>query len=125
MFIERNEEFNQLQNLKYGPIIEDIDKNCKIIEDSQLSKSSKQYKKETVDKHIERKLERWEFLHDLSHESMCYGFFMINLAYLMFFVSCNFVLFRYLSNSLSYSLSTIFTSIGTLMFAEHFYGFVE
>ena len=78
-----------------------------------------------VDKHIERKLERWDFLHDLSHESMCYGFYVINLTYLVIFITFNFVLFRYLSNTVSYSLATIFTSIGTLMFAENNYGYVE
>ena len=86
---------------------------------------SKQQKKDIVDKHIERKLERWDFLQDLSHEAICYGFFMINLAYLIMFVSFNFIMFRYLSNSVSYCLATIFTCIGTLMFAEHHYGYIE
>ena len=111
--------------MKWGPLSEDIDKNCSVVESSSLSKANKRTQKETVDRHIERKLERWDFLHDLSHESICYGFYMVNAAYLTMFVGCNFVLFRYLSSGLSYYLSTIFTAIGTLIFAEHFYGFVE
>ena len=71
---------------------------------------------------MERKIERWDFLQDLSHESVCYGFFMINLAYLTLFVSFNFFLFRYLSSGVAYYLTTFFTCIFTLMFAEHFYG---
>ena len=57
--------------MKWGPLSEDIDKNCSIVESSSLSKANKRNQKETVDRLIESKLERWDFFHDLSHQSIC------------------------------------------------------
>ena len=58
LFNERNEEFGQYQDAKFGPIHEDMDmKNCKIIEDSLTAlRLTKNQKRDLVNKHIDRKL---------------------------------------------------------------------
>ena len=53
---------------------------------------------------------------------MCYGFFIINLVYLLTFVGLNFVIFRYLRNQPAYYLSTVITCISTLFYADYKYG---
>ena len=100
LFNERNEEFNQYQDMKYGPINPDvIMKSCMIREDSVTALTlNKQQKRELIDKHVDRKLKRWDFLGSLSWESIYYGFAHVNLMYLMLFTFFNFVIFRYLGN---------------------------
>ena len=78
-----------------------------------------------MNKHIDRKLEKWDFLQGLSWESIYYGFSRVNIAYLSTFIFFNFVIFRYLSNPVAYYLATILSSFGTLLYAEQRYGHFE
>mmetsp|Transcript_4929 Transcript_4929/g.6550 ORF Transcript_4929/g.6550 Transcript_4929/m.6550 type:complete len:103 (+) Transcript_4929:107-415(+) len=101
-------------------------KIMKIKEDSLANlKLTKQQKKDLVNRHIDRKLERWDFLQGLSWESIYYGFSRVNVAYLHLFVFFNFIIFRYCSNSLAYYLATILSCFGVLLYAEQRYGHVE
>ena len=120
LFKERNDEFSSYQDFRYGPIDDDVDmKTMKIKEDSLASlQLTKQQKKDLVNKHIDRKLERWDFLQGLSWESIYYGFSRVNVAYLHLFIFFNFIIFRYLSNAPAYYLATFFSCIGVLLYAE-------
>ena len=86
---------------------------------------TKQQKKDLVNRHIDRKLERWDFLQGISWESIYYGFSRVNVVYLHLFVFFNFIIFRYLSNSVAYYLATVLSCIGVLLYAEQRYGHIE
>jgi hypothetical protein len=127
LYNERNFKYSERMVKTYGATSEEIDpKTCKLKESSKLHSSlSKKEIKEMEDRHIDMKLQRWDFLQDISYESMCYGFYMINAVYLVSFVGLNFVIFRYLSNKFAYYLTTVITSLGTLSYADYKYGHVE
>ena len=78
-----------------------------------------------VNNHIDRKLQRWDFLSKMSWESIYYGFSHVNLVYLLLFTFLNFVIFRYSSNSTAYCTATFLSCIFTLVYADHKYGHIE
>ena len=86
---------------------------------------TKEEKQELKNRHIDRKLQRWDFLTSMSWESIYYGFSHINFAYLVMFTFFNFIIFRYMSNQSAYYLASILSCIGSLVYADHKYGHVE
>lgn len=101
-------------------------KTCKLIQDDPfLAKLTKQQKKDIVNTHIDRKLQRWDFLSTLSWESIYYGFAHINVVFLILFTFFNFIIFRWSSNQIAYYSATLFSCIGTILYADHKYGHME
>ena len=78
-----------------------------------------------LDAHISQKMDYLSFLYSISRESIYYGLCIVNLIYLSLFVFLCFIMFRYLSNSTSYYLATIFASLGTLYLSELKYGHID
>ena len=61
----------------------------------------------------------------MSMESIYFGFSRVNLTYLLLFTFFNFIIFRYLSNSVAYALATVCSCIGVLLYVEQRYGHIE